>query len=328
MRPIISVIIPVYNGEKTIIETIESVLKQTFTDWELIIINDGSTDQTLDIVNRIQDSRIQVVSYPNAGLSASRNRGIAKARGEYISFIDADDLWTADKLEFQLKALEENPQAVLAYSWTDCIDESGQLRGPGSHSTVSGDVYATLLLNNFLENGSNPLIRTKVFTEVGGFDESLNSAEDWDMWLRLAARYPFVVVPFPHILYRVYRTSMSANVLRMEVACLRVIERAFMQAPDFLQYLKNDSIANIYKYNIFKALQYPIARKQGLIAALFLWKAIKQKPEFLKTKIIWKVFLKAAIVFLLPTQQAQTLLTKMGKSADITTLFVHLRRKP
>ena len=321
-------IIPVYNGEKTIIETIESVLKQTFTDWELIIINDGSTDQTLDIVNRIQDSRIQVVSYPNAGLSASRNRGIAKARGEYISFIDADDLWTADKLKFQLKALEENPQAVLAYSWTDCIDESGQLLGPGSHSTVSGDVYATLLLNNFLENGSNPLIRTKVFTEVDGFDESLNSAEDWDMWLRLAARYPFVAVPFPHILYRVYRNSMSANVLRMEAASLRVIERAFMQAPECIQNLKNDSIANIYKYNIFKALQEPIAREQGLIATGFLWKAIKHEPALLKKRIIWKVFLKAAIVFILPTHQAEILLKKMGNLANITALFVHLRREP
>lgn len=325
---LISVVIPVYNGEKTIKDTIESVLAQTFQNFELIVINDGSKDSTLEIISGIQDPRIKVFSYPNAGLSASRNRGIAQASGEYISFIDADDLWTPDKLESQLKALEENPQAVLAYSWTNCIDESGQLLGPGDRSNISGDVYATLLLNNFLENGSNALIRTKVFAEVGGFDESLNSAEDWDMWLRLAARYPFVLVPFPHILYRVYTTSMSSNVLKMEAACLRVIERAFEQAPDSLQYLKEPSIANIYKYNIFKALKEPTARQQGLIAVVFLWKAIKHEPALLKKRIIWKVLLKAAIVFLFPTQQGQILLTKMSKLVDMRTLFVHLRRKP
>ncbi|HBL15031.1 MAG TPA: glycosyl transferase family A, partial [Cyanobacteria bacterium UBA11162] len=110
--------------EKTIKETIESILNQTFVDFELIVINDGSTDSTVDIVTSIQDSRLQVFSYPNAGLAASRNRGIDRATGKYISFIDADDLWTPDKLERQLKALEENPQAAVAYSWTDCIDES------------------------------------------------------------------------------------------------------------------------------------------------------------------------------------------------------------
>lgn len=325
---LISVVIPVYNGEKTIKDTIKSVLDQTFKDFELIVINDGSKDSTLEIISGIQDPRIKVFSYPNAGLSATRNRGIAQASGKYISFIDADDLWTPDKLQFQLKALEENPQAVLAYSWTNCIDESGQLLGPGDRSNISGDVYAKLLLNNFLENGSNALIRTQVFAEFGGFDESLKSAEDWDMWLRLAARYHFVLVPFPHILYRVYTTSMSANVLTMEAACLRVIERAFEQAPDSLQYLKKPSLANIYKYNIFKALKEPIARQQGLIAAGFLWKAIKYEPALLKKRIIWKVLLQAAIVFMLPIQQGQILLTNMGKSADITTLFVHLRREP
>src|SRR3712207_3352824 len=113
--PLISVIIPVYNGEKTIQETIESVLNQTFPSFELIVINDGSHDSTLDIVSSIKDPRIKVFSYPNAGLSASRNRGISVACGEYVSFIDADDLWTPDKLEAQYKALQANPQAAVAY---------------------------------------------------------------------------------------------------------------------------------------------------------------------------------------------------------------------
>lgn len=112
--PTISVIIPVYNGQKTIKETIQSVLNQTFADWELIIVNDGSQDATLEIINSINDYRIKVFSYSNAGVSSSRNRGIDQAQGEFISFLDADDLWTPDKLKEQLKALQENPQAALA----------------------------------------------------------------------------------------------------------------------------------------------------------------------------------------------------------------------
>ncbi len=123
---LISVRIPVFNGEKTIKETIDSILNQFFQNIELIIIDDGSKDKTLEIIKNISDSRIKVFSYPNAGLSASRNRGISLAKGELISFIDADDLWTPDKLQAQWQALQENPQAAVAYSWTDYIDESSK----------------------------------------------------------------------------------------------------------------------------------------------------------------------------------------------------------
>src|SRR5919202_991349 len=142
---LISVIIPVYNGEKTIQETIESVLKQTFSNFELIVIDDGSQDSTLQIVSTIQDTRLKIFSYSNAGVSTSRNRGLSHATGEFISFIDADDLWTLDKLESQLKALQENPNAAVAYSWTNWIDRSNQLLGRGSYLPEQGDVFAKLL---------------------------------------------------------------------------------------------------------------------------------------------------------------------------------------
>ena len=107
---IISIIIPVYNAEKTIESTINSVLNQTFIDFELIVINDGSTDSTLEIVHKITDPRLKVFSYANANQAASRNRGIAKATGEYIAFLDADDLWTPDKLESQINMLKNNSE--------------------------------------------------------------------------------------------------------------------------------------------------------------------------------------------------------------------------
>jgi glycosyltransferase involved in cell wall biosynthesis len=305
---LISVIIPVYNGEKTIRETIESVLTQTFRDFELIILNDGSQDSTLEIVSSIQDSRLKVFSQPNAGLAASRNRGTFHAVGEYISFIDADDLWTPDKLETQLKALQDNPEAAVAYSWTNYIDESGQFLRRGGYLTANGDVYAKLLVVDFLENGSNPLIHRQALIQVGGFDESLPAAEDWDILLRLAAQYSFVAVPYPQILYRVSANSMSAHVVRQEAACLKVLERAFNQAPESLQYLKKYSMANLYRYLSFKVLDAYPDRKRGLIAARFLWQLIKNDLASLKQYSTWQVLFRVAVWVLLPPHKAQRLI--------------------
>jgi glycosyltransferase involved in cell wall biosynthesis len=325
---LISVIIPAYNCEKTIKETIEAVLNQTFTDLELILINDGSQDNTLDVVSQISDPRIQVFSYPNAGVSASRNRGIFHATGEYISFIDADDLWTADKLETQLKALQENPKAAVAYSWTDWIDESGKFLGTGVHLTITGDVFSKLLLVDFMGSGSNALIRKQALIEVGGFETSLVHAEDWDLWLRLAARYHFVAIPSPQILYRKSTNSASMSVLKMEAGSLKVIERAYAQAPDSLKHLKLDTLGNRYKYLTWKALEKPTMRQQGFTAMRFLLQAIKNDPVLLRTKVIWKVLLKSMTVALLAPQQAQALLNRMNKISNIDAILAHSRLEP
>lgn len=325
---LISVIVPVYNGEKTLRETIQSVLNQTFTNFELIIINDGSQDSTLEIISRIHDSRIKVFSYPNSGVSASRNRGISHGMGEYITFIDADDLWTADKLEKQLKALQENLQAAVAYSWTQCIDESGQFSRRGSNISAAGDVYAKLLLVDFIENGSNPLIRRQALTEVGNFDESLTHSEDRDLWLRLAARYHFVAVPSPQILYRLSTNSASANVVKMEAGSLQFVEKAFAQAPEPLQYLKRYSIANIYKCLTFKVLEGVPGRQQGITAMRMLWYTLKYDAVLVRSRIFWKVLFKIAVMLLLPSQQAELVFTKAKGFANTTTLLGYLQLDP
>ena len=323
--PLVSVVIPVFNGEKTIRETIESVLNQTLTDFELVVINDGSQDGTLDIVERIPDSRIQVFSYPNAGQSTSRNRGIEIAKGDYISFIDADDLWTPDKLEAQLQALQANPKAGVAYSWTDWIDESSQLLGKGSYNTEQGAVFTKLLLNDFVANGSNVLIRRQALTEVGGFDPSVTPAEDWDLWLRLAARYEFVAVRSPQILYRISPNSASFNVWKMEASSLQVIDKAFAIAPESLQYLKQQCLGNRYKYLTFKAIEGYPERSKGIAAIRFLWNAIKNDPSLLQAKVIWKVLFRIAAITLLTPKLAQAVINKFKVLSNTTTLLGYMK---
>lgn len=322
--PQLSVIIPVYNGEKTIRETIESVLAQTFTDFELLIINDGSTDRTVEIVESFADPRIQIVSYKNAGLAASRNRGIDRATTDYIAFIDADDLWTPDKLNDQFLALQNHPEAAVAYSWTDYIDDSSQVIYQGGYPTVNGDAYAHLLLVCFLENGSNPLVRKSALLEVGGFDESLPAAEDWDLYIRLAARYSFVGVPSVQILYRVATNNMSSHVLRQEEASLRVIEKAFSAAPDRLQYLKPQSIANIYKYLISKAFQPPLQAEKYTAASRFIENIIIHDPAFRnETELLASALLTISRLSLLTPEADRTLIPEIQLSLN-TKRFLDL----
>ncbi|MBD2517792.1 glycosyltransferase [Nostoc sp. FACHB-973] len=300
--PKISVIIPAYNSESTISHTINSVLNQTFTNLELIVINDGSQDSTLDIVTRIQDPRIKVFSYPNAGGNVSRNRGLHLAVGEFVSFLDADDLWTPDKLESQLKALQENLTAKVAYSWTDYIDANGKFVLSGKRINLNGDVYETLLVTNFLENGSNPLICRKALMTLGGFDESLTAAQDWDMWLRLASKFDFICVPSVQILYRISANSVSSNLVRQEKACLQLLERAYQERPSAIKQTWNTSIANLYKYLTCKALQKPLNRQKGLTAAKFLWKYfLNDSSRFQNINFSSKLLLKIAIILIMPS---------------------------
>ncbi len=315
--PTISVIIPAYNAEKTIQETIESVLNQTFQDFELIVINDGSTDRTLEIVSSFTDSRLQVFSFPNSGPQKSRNRGISLATGEYLSFIDADDLWTPDKLERQLQALQEHPEAAVVYSWTDYIDESGERLPGGHHYKFTNDVYERLLLGDFIGSGSNPLIRKEAFLAVGTFDESLEGGQDWEMWIRLASKYQFTVVKAPQVLYRQSPQSWSSNLDRQVRGYNQVIEKSLAAAPEHIQNLKSQIMANRYKFLTFNALESGVDRKQSLMAARFLGIALKNQPSLLANKVIWIVILKIFIGTLFPPQLGSLFINSIKRDKKI-----------
>jgi len=228
---------------------------------------------------------------------------------QQVVTVDSDDLWTPDKLESQWRALQANPQAAVAYSWTDYIDQSGKFLYPGNHPTATGDVYSEILLSDFLENGSNSLIRREALRQVGDFDESLFGPEDWELYIRLAARYSFVVVPRAQILYRMSTNSISFNLPRQEAQCLQVIERAFTQAPESLQNLKFRSLANLYQYLLFRGLAGPLDRYTALAAARCLWKTVRYEPSFLKkrSQLMLIVTLKIVVAIILPSQQVQAL---------------------
>jgi len=318
--PLVSVVLPVYNGAVTISRTIDSVLGQSHQHFELLIINDGSTDSTPEMLAQFDDPRIAVHSFENRGLAASRNRGIRLARGEYVAFIDADDLWKPRKLEKQIAALQGNPEAGLAYSLTDCIDEHDNFLGHGSHIVDSGNVYDHLLTWNFLDNGSTPLIRRSVMEEIGSFDETLAAAEDWDVWLRIAHRYEFACVPEVQVLYRIHGGAMSSKLAQQEAACFRVFDQAIERLPDGerRRRLDRQGRATLNRYFADRLLATaPDTRSiRPVFRYLVRWFRLANDRAEILGKVISQT-IKAVVLSVLPHRVARPLITRLE----------HLRRK-
>ena len=310
--PTISVIVPAYNSATTIVETISSVLQQTFPDFELIVINDGSTDQTLELLSTVKDPRLKIFSYSNGGMSTALNRGITHAEGEFIAFLDHDDLWTADKLELQLAALQEHPEAGVAYSWNYFMDEKGESFYAITPIFFEGNVYAQLLVHNFIINGSNCIVRKQVVESVGEFDPAVGGSADWDYWLRLAAHSSFVVVRQYQVFYRVSSGSMSANIEHMEQSTLAVIEKAFQSAPLEMQSLKKQSLASAYTYLAYK-YSIVVADSDGAKkAAEKLWMAIRLYPPILRDKG-QNLLIKLLLMRLSPPKMSRQLIQFINK---------------
>ncbi|MEO1005251.1 MAG: glycosyltransferase family A protein [Cyanobacteria bacterium J06638_38] len=311
--PQISIVVPAYNAAKTITETIESVQRQTINDWELIVVNDGSTDNTLEILKQIVEPRLKIISAPNGGVSAARNLGIAQAQGKYIAFLDADDLWVADKLKLQLQALEQNPDAIVAYSWTCFMDEQqdGYVYHPSPPYNYSGDVYPRLLQGGFIHSGSNTLVCKSALDRVGGFDSRCDICEDWDMWVRLAAIGEFVVVPQYQIMYRRAAGSSTSRVERMYQQTLYTINKAFQAAPEHLQYIRRQTEGNLHMYIASLYLQHGTETVKTQKAAQHIRWSLQKYLPVLRQAYVQKLLVKFALRYFLPGQLGRNVFERL-----------------
>jgi glycosyltransferase involved in cell wall biosynthesis len=211
----ISVIIPTYNRANLIEKAIKSVLKQTYQDFEIIIVDDGSTDNTEEIIRGFKDKRVKYIKKykKNRGISVARNIGIKIARGKYIAFLDSDDEWFPEKLNKQIKILQDgSPELGVVYSISCYIDESGKnINKLRNSKKVEGYIYEDLLGKNYVGTPSTVLIRKECFHQVGLFDDLLNAQEDWDMWIRIAKYYRFALIKIPLVKYRLHPNQISKN---------------------------------------------------------------------------------------------------------------------
>jgi glycosyltransferase involved in cell wall biosynthesis len=216
-RPLVSVIIPVYNGAEFIAAAVESAAAQTYRNLEILVVDDGSTDDTLATLHRLAltDPRIRVIAQPNAGVAAARNHAIAEARGEFIAPLDADDLWLPHKIDRQVRALlTAGDDCGFVYSWWAWIDAAGAVLDRSPRWTIQGSVLEVLILINFTGNASVPLFRRQALLDAGGYNSALAAAkaggcEDWEVVLRVAASHRVAVVEDILLGYRRRPGSMS-----------------------------------------------------------------------------------------------------------------------
>lgn len=191
--PRVSVIIPTYNRKDFLLEAVDSVLAQTYEDFELIVVDDGSTDDTEEVLTS-NDERLIYIYQVNRGVSAARNRGIELARGEFIAFLDSDDLWLPTKLQVQVAFMDQHHEAEICYTDEVWIRHGVRVNPKRKHAKYSGWIYPHCLTLCII-SPSSALIRRGFFEEVGTFDPHLPVCEDYDFWLRVTSRIPVFFIP-------------------------------------------------------------------------------------------------------------------------------------
>jgi glycosyltransferase involved in cell wall biosynthesis len=199
-NPLVSVIIPTYNRGWIIREAIDSVLEQDFIDFELIVVDDGSTDDTADILKTFGRD-INVIRQSNQGVSAARNRGIAASSGQLIAFLDSDDLWLSHKLAVQVEFFTSQPDAMICQTQEQWVRNGVRVNLQKRHHKFSGMIFERSL-ELCLVSPSAVMIKKRLLEEVGRFDERLPACEDYDLWLRISCRYPVYLIDTPLIIKR------------------------------------------------------------------------------------------------------------------------------
>ena len=258
MQPAVSIIMPTYNRADYLKKSIQSVLDQTFIDFEIIVMNNYSTDNTLEAINSFNDSRIKVINFKNDGIIAkSRNQGIMQSVGKYVAFLDDDDLWCPDKLEFQVKYLDKHPEFDLVYSNALIIDEHGNRKDLliDSKQAKTGRVFLDLLYENFVPI-LTVLMKREIFATNGYLNEDPNirAAEDYEYWLRASLKFDFGYIDQPLALYRVHSECVSGAINRPLL--WQKVLHSFIYNPEVPEKYYDEIMRNIERINADVSVYY------------------------------------------------------------------------
>jgi glycosyltransferase involved in cell wall biosynthesis len=243
----ISVIIPAYNYARYLSEAIDSVFAQTYPALEVIVVDDGSTDDTPAVLAAYGD-RIRAIRQQNQGVSAARNTGIAAARGEYVAFLDADDLWQPAKLEAQMARFDADPNFGLVYCGAESFDAEGQTLHV-LRDGIEGRVAINMLRHEpvIAAPGSNIIAPRRVAEEIGGFDTRMIGSEDWDFSYRVASRYAIGFAGEVLVRYRIHERGAHWNIPEMEKGMLLALAKAFASPDPAVQSVRNLSYGRLHR---------------------------------------------------------------------------------
>lgn len=283
--PYVSVILPTYRRAHLVGRALQSVLAQSYPDFEVIVVDDGSLDGTREVIARFADPRVRYIFQENRGLAGARNTGVRAARGTYIAFLDDDDEYLPTKLAQQVPALDAHPEYSVVYSDVYLCDADGKpmrlvADALGRGSPPTGMVLEALVQGNFLVSNA-PLVRRECFSQVGLFDERLRVFEDWDFWVRLACETRFLYQPGAVACYRMHATMMSRNRERMWAGALAV-RRKIQAMPQFAMLSQAAQQSSRYQSGLLECL---IGDMEAGRRAL--WRAFTEQPSIRKAGPLW-----------------------------------------
>lgn len=284
--PKVSVIMPVYNVEAFVADAVQSVLKQNFTDYELLIIDDLSPDGSIAICESFDDPRIKIIRHTeNRGLAGARNTGIRHAQGEYLAFLDSDDCWREDKLSLHVAHLDNHPEVGVSFSRSAFINEDGTANHCYQMPKLKNIEAGYYLCRNPIGNGSAPVIRKEVFDDIKYtdnsrdndqdwyFDENLRRSEDIECWIRIMILTNWVIegIPEPLTLYRLNAGGLSAQLYKQLESWEQVVEKTRSYAPAFVAKWEHKARAYQLRYLARQAIRL----HDGATATRFVHKALK-----------------------------------------------------
>lgn len=285
--PLFSVVMPAYNAASLIAESIDSVQSQSVQSWELLVIDDGSTDATAQIICRYAalDPRVRLIEGQHRGCGAARNLGMAQARGRFIAFLDADDLWLPEKLHCHLRQFEADPQLGLSFTRARYMSFGGERTRTVSSTPTHGLKAEDFLYENATTTPSTIAVRHEVFSAAGGFDETLVAAEDleWIIRVLIVTGCTIEGIDAPLTLYRSSPQGLSANLERQQASWERVLEIVRAWRPELMKQHYHAARATHLRYLARRALRLG---KGGAVAYRYInaalaedWRLLLRSPR-------------------------------------------------
>lgn len=289
-KPLVSTVIATYNMDAYLPLAIRSVLDQTYGHVEVLIVDDGSTDSTGEVVKPfLEDPRVRYLYQENKGQAAAKNHGVREARGEYVAFLDADDLWAHDKLELQLPVFLGSENVGVVYSRYIQIDEAGKEAGISQNEFFRGRVSGPLLVFNFIGFGTS-VVKKECFDRLGYFREDLGMGIDYDLWLRFSTQYEFDYVDRPLLYYRLWSGQMSNNCRRRYINGIEIMKSFLREFPDVVDNDKENE-AWAHTYTGYGECLRNVDGRIGAAFRLYVL-ALSHKPAYLPA---WKCMAKAIL---------------------------------
>lgn len=291
--PRVSVVMPAYNRASLIVESIQSVLSQEFIDLELIIVDDGSTDATREIVLSLEDSRIRYVYQDNCGVVVARNTGLGLARGEYVFFLDSDDILLGNAIEKAIKVMDKHPEVAFCYGQAYLMDEKrrifGLRRQRGRQSYVRKGIWEiekATADGNYIPT-STIMVRRTCLSKVGFFDNAFHSgSEDFELWVRLARSYSVAYIAEPLVKYRVHNSSITSarRLAEIEKSNSIIIER-ILNDPEICFSLSLEK-SRVYVRMYQRLAYYAYGGRDMKISRDYLFRSLRTQPEWYM-KVLW-----------------------------------------